>query len=521
MTENLAVELCSLSKSFGSVQANADISLKVKKASIHAIVGENGAGKSTAMNMLYGLYAPDAGKILVDGVEQKFSFPSDALAVGLGMIHQHFSLSGPETVLDNIVLGAEPLTEARCMTVIPKALRFFNRSFARKKLEKIVAQYGLHVDWNAKVETLPVGLKQRVEILKLLYREARILILDEPTAVLTPQEIDQFFKNLRDLRDQGKTILIITHKLREVLSLSDEVTVFRAGRIVGHRRTSETNEEDLAQLMVGRKIDLHSKPLFLSQEKTSTVLDVKNVTLKLNSRTVLENLNFSVYPGEVVGIAGVQGNGQSEFEKLLLDPRAFFSSGEAKGEISLRGHNITQLTTSELFKKGMAFVCEDRLKEGLIASASLDQNFLLGLHHFARFCQRGKIRWKEVQSATLEAIKNFEIKAPGFEIPAGSLSGGNQQKLIVARELCKNPEFLLISQPTRGVDIGAIEFIHNKIRERQKAGAGILVISSELSEILSLANRILVFFEGKIVAEFKSSEATESKLGLAMGGAAA
>jgi len=515
---HFSVELKSLNKSFGSVVANSDISLNVKSGTVHAIVGENGAGKSTAMNMLYGLYTPDSGEILIDGIKKNFHSPADAQQVGLGMVHQHFSLSEPESVLDNIILGAEPILPFS--KILPSACRPIDRNAAKNKLNEIISQYGLHIDLKSRVDQLPVGLKQRVEILKILYRNAKILILDEPTAVLTPQETEFFFENLRKLKQQGKTILIITHKLREVLALSDEVSVFCAGRVVGHRSTRDTNEEDLAELMVGRKVTLYSKPLEIKKEFSEPLLKVENLNVHDSSRTLLSDLSFSVGPGEIVGIAGVQGNGQSELEKVLLDPQSFFSAGYAKGKISLSGKDITTCSTPELFQKGAAFVSEDRLKEGLIASQRLDENFLMGLHHFPRFCSKGRIKWKEVEAATSDAIKNFHIKAPGVEAKASALSGGNQQKLIIARELCKNPKLLVVAQPTRGVDIGAIEFIHNKLRELQRAGAGILLISSELSEILSLSNRILVFFKGKIVAEFKSAEASEQKLGLAMGGVA-
>ena len=514
----LAVELRNLAKSFGACVANADISLNVKSGTIHGIVGENGAGKSTAMNMLYGLYAPDSGEILVNGQEMRFRFPTDALAAGLGMVHQHFSLSGPETVLDNILLGDEPVKKSFCF--LPPFLRPIHRRAAEAKIQEIAERYGLALPWRAPVETLSVGQQQRVEILKLLYRDAKILILDEPTAVLTPQETEQIFSNLRALRDQGKTILIITHKLKELLDLTSEVTVFRAGRVVGHRITKESSESDLAELMVGRKIELSSRPYVAQNTVSSEVLlEFKDVSLKKGDKHLLSRLNFSIRSGEILGIAGVHGNGQSELQRLLLNPKTFFASRQASGSILFRGKDIKTLSTSELFHLGLAFVPEDRLKEGVIPSENLSTNFMLGLHQFSKYCRHGILDWAALDQDAQTAITNFRVKAGALSSSAGGLSGGNQQKLILARELSKAPNLLFAAQPTRGVDIGAIEFIHDELRKLQASGHAVLLVSCELSEILSLSNRILVFFNGRIATEMSSELATESKLGLAMGGA--
>ncbi|MBI2711295.1 MAG: ABC transporter ATP-binding protein [Bdellovibrio sp.] len=517
---SFAVEFKALTKTFNGVAANAGISLKVKKGSIHAIVGENGAGKSTAMKMLYGTYQPDSGEIWVDGKlwggrSKPWSSPSDAIHCGIGMVHQHFMLAGTHTVLDNILLGVEPIRKEWKYLPIPNFLKGIDRTRAAKRLKEISQQYGMAVDLKPSVETLSVGLQQRIEILKLLYREASILILDEPTAVLTPQETSELFLHLRKLRDEGKTILIITHKLKEVTSLADRVTVFRGGRVVGEREIQETNEEDLATLMVGRKVNLHREPPPLPALR-KPVLTLKNVSLGTVRK--LRNLNLQVRGGEIVGISGVEGNGQSELLDLLIHPQHY--SKILSGEIEILGRPSNALTTREIKSSGVGVIPEDRHKEGLLLDRPVRESFLLGLHRNAPFSRRGIVSEEAIDKNAKKAIREYDIRPAHAYARCGALSGGNQQKWIIAREFHQTPELLIAAQPTRGVDVGAIEFIHQKIIDARMAGSGVLLVSSELDEILDLSDRILVFYEGEIVGEFNRGEASEKVLGLRMGGAA-
>ncbi len=518
-----AVEFRGLSKSFGGVCANSDIDLTVRKGSIHAIIGENGAGKSTAMKILYGTYAPDAGEIHIDGKAwggrlKPWSSPSDAIQCGIGMVHQHFMLAGRHTVLNNILLGFE--TSLSRWKWLPRALRPIDRSFTKRKLDEIAKQYGMEVDWSAEVDDLSVGIHQRIEILKLLYRDAQILILDEPTAVLTPQETAELFIHLKKLSQQGKTILMITHKLKEVMSIADRVTVFRAGRVVGEREIKNTNEEDLATLMVGRKVNLTAETP-PSAVLRAPVLEVNAVSLEghLGSHTKLKDIQFQVRGGEVVGISGVEGNGQSELLQMLLFPKDHHQ--RMRGSIRLFGQDISHWTTLQIKSSGVGVIPEVRHRDGLLLDRPLDENFLLGLQRRKPFFQKGLVNVSSLESATQEALEQYDIRPRSIGIHAGKLSGGNQQKLIIARELANSPQFLIAAQPTRGVDVGAIEFIHNKILQARAEGSGVLLVSSELDEILALSDRILVMYEGKIVAEFARGQVTEKRLGLHMGGAEA
>jgi simple sugar transport system ATP-binding protein len=501
-----AVELRALTKRFDACVANDGVNLRVERGSIHGVVGENGAGKSTAMKMLYGIYRPDSGEILLNGKECVWSSPADAIAAGIGMVHQHFMLAGPHTALDNILLGAEPTH-----------FGVINRKQARQRLDQISQQFGLHVDWDLPVEELPVGIQQRIEILKLLYRDANILILDEPTAVLTPQETDALFQNLSRLREQGKTILLITHKLNEVMAITDRVTVFRCGKVTGEVQTFQTNPQELANLMVGRKVLLkidvpNAKPL------PETAIEVKNLNLTglAGGRHRLSNISFSVKCGEIVGIAGVEGNGQTELLQAVLHPRD--TACRSAGTVSFLGRDVTNWPAREIRQLGVAVIPEDRHNEGLLMSRPVAENFVLGLHRSAEFSRAGVLDAGNIAAIATRAIEEFDVRPSQLTLPADKLSGGNQQKLIFAREFHRNPKVLLAAQPTRGVDVGAIEFIHQRIIRAREEGTGVLLISAELDEILTLSDRILVMFEGKIVAEFLRGTVDETSLGLKMAG---
>ncbi|MBK7601376.1 MAG: ABC transporter ATP-binding protein [Acidobacteria bacterium] len=490
------IEMRKITKRFGSVTANKGINLSIPANTIHAIVGENGAGKSTIMKILYGFYTADEGEIVIDGLKRDIGNPYDAIALGLGMVHQHFMLIPPMTVMENIILGAEP----------GNALKIDFKK-AGDEIAKLSKDFGFDIDPQARVADLSVGQQQRVEVLKALYRGARILILDEPTAVLTPQEVEEFFKILRSMRDQGKTVIIITHKLSEVLVLSDNVTVMRDGQVVGERRTSETNAAELARLMVGREVLLRvEKP---PANPKDAVLSVRN--LKLDSR--LSNLNFEVRAGEIVGIAGVEGNGQTELVEVLSGLLRADS-----GAITLAGRDITKLGARELKELGIAHIPEDRHRRGLLLDFDLAHNTILGTHYRAPAAPSvlGLLDEKAINAKAERIIADFDVRPPNAALPAKALSGGNQQKLVVGREFDLHPKLLLVSQPTRGVDIGAIEFIHRKLIELRDSGAAILLVSAELEEVLSLSDRILVMYQGRIVGEVDPQAANQEHIGLLM-----
>ena len=505
-----AVELRQLTKRFGAVLANDGVNLRVERGTIHGLIGENGAGKSTAMKLLFGMYQPDAGEIRVAGQKRVWSSPADALACGIGMVHQHFMLAGPYSALDNILLGAEPLRRG-----------LIERRAARAQLQNLATQYGLPVDWDRSVEELPVGLQQRIEILKLLYRNTDVLILDEPTAVLTPQEANELFQNLKRLRDEGKTILLVTHKLKEVMAVTQRVTVFRAGTVTGEIETSQTNPEELAFLMVGRKVVLSidsSRQTAAEQGSAGPTLEAQHLTLAggKGSRHRISDISFCVNPGEVVGLAGVEGNGQTELLQALLHPKD--SRCRTSGTVKLLGQDVTHWKAHEIRALGVAVIPEDRLQEGLLVERPVFENFVLGLHRSAPFSHGVVLDTRCAQAASTRAIEEYDIRPADVQIPAGKLSGGNQQKLIVAREFHRNPKMLIAAHPTRGVDVGAIEFIHGRIIRARDSGAAVLLISSELDELLALSDRILVLYEGRIVAEFLRGQASERELGMKMGG---
>jgi general nucleoside transport system ATP-binding protein len=502
-----AVELRGLTKQFGSVLANKEVNLRVEPGTIHGVIGENGAGKSTAMKMLYGIFPPDAGEIFVHGQKRVWNSPADAIAAGIGMVHQHFMLAGPHSALDNILLGAEPVR-----------LGVIERKKARACLEALALQYGLPVDLNQPIETLPVGVQQRVEILKLLYRDAKILILDEPTAVLTPQETMALFQHLKKLRDEGKTIILITHKLKEVMALTDRITVLRNGEVTGELSTSQTTPQDLANLMVGRKVilSIDVSPAQIRPEEAIEVSALHLAGAVAGSRHKLSDVNFLVKRGEIVGVAGVEGNGQSELLQAILHPRD--SRCRTSGTVRFLGEDVTTWHASKIRDLGVAVIPEDRQQEGLLLERPVSENFLLGLQRNSAFSHAGFLRTANLDQTAAQAVAEYDVRPRELALRAGQLSGGNQQKLIVAREFQRKPRVLIAAQPTRGVDVGAIEFIHNRIVRARDEGAGVLLISFELDDILTLSDRILVMYEGRIVAEFLRGQVTERELGLKMAG---
>ncbi|HVG21391.1 MAG TPA: ABC transporter ATP-binding protein [Blastocatellia bacterium] len=496
-----AVEMRGVTKRFGDVLANQNINLGVEDKSIHAIVGENGAGKSTAMNILYGFYTPDAGEILIDGQPRSVKNPSDAIRFGLGMVHQHFMLVEPLTVTENIILGAEPVAGLA-----------IDYKKARARVREISEQYGLRIDPDARVGNLSVGQQQRVEILKTLYRGARILILDEPTAVLTPQEVAEMFAILRGLRDQGKTIIIITHKLAEVLALSDNITVMRDGEVVGNLPTRDATAEGLARMMVGREVLLRVKKD--EAKPGGSVLSVRDLALEgPEGNALLKGISFEVRGGEILGIAGVEGNGQTELIEILSGLRR---AGE--GEALLEGQPINGLDPHERKRRGVAHIPEDRHRRGLLLTFDLAANSILGAHRDSPISGPVLLDQNVIDERARRLVREYDVRPPDIRLAARALSGGNQQKLIVAREFDIKPRLVLVSQPTRGVDIGATEFIHRKLIELRDAGAAVLLVSAELDEVLSLSDRVMVIYGGEIVGEVDPRSVSEEEIGLMMTG---
>ncbi len=498
-----AIELIGIDKKFGAVHANKNINLTVAKGSIHGIIGENGAGKSTLMSILYGFYQADQGSIQISGKPIIIKDSQAAINSGIGMVHQHFMLVENFSVLENLMLGAEG-----------GALLGKGTDAARAALKKLEEDYELEVDPDAIIEELPVGLQQRVEILKALYRGAEILILDEPTGVLTPAEADHLFKILGVLRDQGKTVILITHKLREIMAITDTVSVMRRGEMVATRKTSETTVEELAELMVGRRVLLHveKKPA----NPGDVFLSVRNLTVKDNRGVVMvDNVSFDVRSGEIVGIAGVAGNGQSELLEAITGIRK-----PTSGEIWINGQNVAGLDPAELRGIGVAHIPEDRHHMGLVLPFEESQNAILGYHRDERYGNGPFLNPDLIRKAAVGEIEKYDIRPPNPRLKTANFSGGNQQKIVVAREIERDPKLLIVGQPTRGVDIGAIEFIHKRIVETRDAGKAVLLVSVELDEIRSLSDRILVMFAGKVVGE-KTPDTGEQTLGLMMAGIAA
>jgi ABC-type uncharacterized transport system ATPase subunit len=504
MTDSYAVRMRGITKRYPRVVANDGVDLDVRDGEIHAIVGENGAGKSTIMKILYGLTPPDSGEILLWGERLDEHRPSDAIRAGVGMVHQHFMLVDTLTVAENVVLGEEPV---RGSVLIDSAA-------ARERVRKLSSEYGLELDPDELIENLSVGLEQRVEIVKVLYRGARVLILDEPTGVLTPQEVRELFAILRALREGGRTIIFITHKLEEVLDLADRITVMRDGRVTGVVNASDTTSEDLARMMVGRDVLLR-----VEKDEASpgdTVLEVSGLSAVGRKGTrVLSDVSLTVRSGEVLGIAGVQGNGQTELVEVIAGLRK-----ACAGTVRVSGRETTNRPPREIRDLGVAHIPEDRQARGLILGFTIAENLVLGRHHKPPYSARGLLSLSSIREHAERLIDEHDLRPADPDVDTGHLSGGNQQKLIVAREFDGGPSLLIASQPTRGVDIGAIEFVHTSLLRMRDAGAAILLVSAELSEISALSDRIAVMYDGKIVADFEGGAVDEEELGVAMTGGA-
>ncbi|MEQ8964420.1 MAG: ABC transporter ATP-binding protein [Azospirillaceae bacterium] len=499
-----AIELVDINKHFGPVHANRDVSLRVEKGTIHGIIGENGAGKSTLMSILYGFYQADSGEVRVNGKARTIRSPDDAIAAGIGMVHQHFMLVDTFTVLENLLLGVEG------GFVLAGGV-----AKAREELHRLERDYNLEVDPDALVGDLPVGLQQRVEILKALHKGADTLILDEPTGVLTPQEADQLFRILGTLREQGKTIILITHKLREIMAITDNVTVMRQGQVAANVATGDTDRDKLAELMVGRHVLLRVEKG--PARPGRTVLEVRGLDVvdRLGVRRV-KDVSLTARAGEIVGIAGVSGNGQSELLAALTG-----IVRPAKGQILINDKDVLAHGATDarkLRRMGLAHVPEDRTHEGLVTAFDAAENIILGYHDDPAYNGAVILHRDKVVAACERYMRDFDVRPPNPLLKAANFSGGNQQKIIVAREMERDPDLLVVGQPTRGVDIGAIEFIHRRLIAMRDAGKAILLVSVELDEIMSLADRILVMFDGMIVGEVAPDQATERMLGLMMAG---
>jgi general nucleoside transport system ATP-binding protein len=496
------LELRGITKRFGPLVANDQISLSVAPGQVHALLGENGAGKTTLMNVLYGLTQPDEGEIVIDGKPAKFGSPKDAIAAGIGMVHQHFMLVPVFTVAENVTLGIEEADR----------IGLLDRRKTRRDVRELSHRYGLDVNPDALVEDLPVGIQQRVEIIKALVRQANVLILDEPTAVLTPAETEELFRIIRQLRDGGTSIIFISHKLKEVQSIADTITVLRRGKVVG-QRTPPATEEDLASLMVGRDVQLRVDKATARPGKE--VLKIKNLTVAGEHGDLpVRGLSFDVRAGEILGIAGVQGNGQTELCEALMGLRPTLA-----GSVTLSGHDLTHATPRSRLHAGVAYVPEDRQEDGLVGPFSVAENLVLDMYDRRPFASGINLELPKIRANAVERIAEFDIRAGSPATPAGTLSGGNQQKVILAREVGREHKVLIASQPTRGLDVGSIEFVHRRIVEQRDHGVAVIIVSSELDEIYALADRIAVMYEGKITG-FRDPSVPAAELGRLMAGGA-
>ncbi|MCM3769376.1 ABC transporter ATP-binding protein [Priestia aryabhattai] len=495
------IEMLDIRKEFPGIVANDNITLQVKKGEIHALLGENGAGKSTLMNVLFGLYQPEKGQIRVNGQEVKITDPNVANDLGIGMVHQHFMLVQNFTVTENIILGNEPTRTGK-----------INIKKAAQDIQELSNQYGLSVDPYAKIQDISVGMQQRVEILKTLYRGADILIFDEPTAALTPQEITELIQIMKKLIQEGKSIILITHKLKEIMSVCDRCTIIRKGVGVGTVNVQETNPDELAALMVGREVH------FKTEKKTATpkeaVLTIKELVVE-DSRGVeaVSSLDLSVRAGEIVGIAGVDGNGQTELIEAITGLRKIKS-----GSITLKNQELSTLSTRKITESGVGHIPQDRHKHGLVLDYTIGENIGLQTYYQKPMSKSGILNYKEMYKKAKELIAEYDVRTPSEYTQARSLSGGNQQKAIIAREVDRSPELLIAAQPTRGLDVGAIEFIHKKLIEERDKGRAVLLVSLELDEVINLSDRIAVIYEGKIVDIVNPKETNEQELGLLMAG---
>ncbi|SER52077.1 simple sugar transport system ATP-binding protein [Lachnobacterium bovis] len=498
------IEMLGISKYFPGIKANDNITLQLKRGEIHALLGENGAGKSTLMSILFGLYQPDEGVIKKDGQIVKINNPNDANDLRIGMVHQHFKLVECYSVLDNIILGVEP-----------NVAGILHKQEAREKIMELSKKYGLQIDPDAIVENITVGMQQRVEILKMLYRDNDVLIFDEPTAVLTPQEITELMQIMKKLAAEGKSILFISHKLAEIMTVADRCSVLRKGKYIGTVDIKDTTAEGLSTMMVGRKVNLK-----LDKKKATPgeiILDVDNLTVSSNSskKEAVKNVSFNVRRGEIVCIAGIEGNGQAELIQAITG-----LTKQKSGKIVLCDKDISHESIRYRSEHGMSHIPEDRHKHGLVLDYDLAQNIVLQRYREPEFSKFGFIKFDAVKKYAEKLIKKFDVRCgQGTDTIVRSMSGGNQQKAIIAREIDKNPELLITVQPTRGLDVGAIEYIHKAIIEQRDAGKAVLLVSLELDEVLNLSDRILVMYEGELVGEFKSSDVTTETLGLYMTGA--
>ena len=499
-----AIEMLGITKRFPGIVANDNITLQLRRGEIHALLGENGAGKSTLMSVLFGLYQPEEGTIKKDGRVVSIRDPNDANDLGIGMVHQHFKLVECFSVLDNIILGVEP---NRC--------GFLQKQEARRKVMALSEKYGLHVDPDARVEDITVGMQQRTEILKMLYRDNEILIFDEPTAVLTPQEIDELMQILRSLAAEGKSILFISHKLAEIMAVADRCTVLRKGKYIGTVNTADTTMEELSAMMVGRNVNFHVE----KQDKTpgETILKVEHMTVpsRIHRNNAVKDVSLEVRAGEIVCIAGIDGNGQTEFVYGLTGLEKL-----AGGRITLEGKDVTDENIRRRSVLGMSHIPEDRHKHGLVLDYSLEDNIVLQRYFEPEFTSHGFLRRKNIRTYAERLIDQYDIRSgQGAETIARSMSGGNQQKAIVAREIDRDPHLLIAVQPTRGLDVGAIEYIHRQIVAQRDEGKAVLLVSLELDEVMDVSDRILVMYEGEIVGELNPHETTVEELGLYMAGA--
>jgi len=499
------IETLGLTRKFGDFTANDSISFAVEQGEIKAIVGENGAGKTTLVNMLYGLSKPTKGEIRIGGQPVKFNSPTDAIEKGLGMVHQHFKLAPGLTVYENVLLGIE---------LRHKNLPFIDRTKQEQAVQKVIQKYHFKLDASAKVEDLSVGERQRVEILKMLYREVEVLILDEPTAVLTPQEVEQLIENLKDLKRQGKTIILITHKLGEVMALADTVTVIRRGKVVGEVDRREASEIQLAQMMVGRDVLLQIEKEEEDKTGNPVVYRLEDIaTQNMMGKEVISNISLSIRKGEILGIAGVEGNGQSELIKVITGMML-----STRGKITFKDKDLTNSWPRQIRDRSIGIIAEDRYAEGLCDSMSIADNLIAGYHYRSDVCRHGIMQKKIIDQKRDRLIGECDIRMADKEGYVSQLSGGNAQKLIIAREFDQNPELLLACQPTRGVDIGSIEFIHKQILKLAAKGTAVLLISSELTEVMSLSDRIAVMYQGRIIATVHKKETGTTELGLLMAG---
>ena len=505
--ETKVIEMKGITKKFGDFVANDSIDLTVHRGEIHALLGENGAGKTTLMNVLYGLYMPTEGNIFINGDKVEVTSPNVAIEKGIGMVHQHFMLIDTFTVVENIILGME--------TTIKKGswdTKCIDIERATKEVEKLSKKYGLHVDPKAKIQDISVGMQQRVEILKALYRGADILILDEPTAVLTPQEVEELIQIMESLTKQGKTIIIITHKLKEIKQAADYCTIIRRGKKINTVKVSNVTEENLAEMMVGRQVSFAVDKKDI--EKGEVVLNIDNIIIKDNRKlNAVNGLSLKVHRGEILGIAGVDGNGQSEFLEGITGLRPIES-----GEVVLNGENIVNTSPRYIMEKGMCNIPEDRQKRGLILDFSIAENMILEIYDKEPFSKNGRLNHKNIEEHAKKLIGKFDVRPQNEKQAAGALSGGNQQKVIIAREVTNDPDVLIAAQPTRGLDVGAIEFVHKYLVEQRDNGKAVLLISFELDEILNLSDRIAVIYNGKIVDILDRKDANEKKLGYLMAG---